>query len=42
MTAGNLGRNMFRKGPIRNVNASVSRQFPVWKEKPLTIPGRIH
>ena len=36
-TAGNLGRNVFRKGPIRNVNASVSRQFPVWKEKPLTI-----
>ena len=36
-TAGNLGRNMFRKGPIRNVNASVSRRFPVWKEKPLTI-----
>jgi hypothetical protein len=36
-TAGSLGRNMFRKGPIRNVNASVSRRFPVWKEKPLTI-----
>ena len=36
-TAGNLGRNTFRKGPIRNVNASLSRQFPVWKEKPLTI-----
>ena len=36
-TAGTLGRNVFRKGPIRNVNASLSRQFPVWKEKPLTI-----
>jgi hypothetical protein len=39
MTAGNLGRNVFRKGAIRNVNASVSRRFPVWKEKPLTIRG---
>jgi hypothetical protein len=37
MTAGNLGRNVFRKGPIRNVNASASRRFPVWKEKRLTI-----
>jgi hypothetical protein len=36
-TAGNLGRNTFRKGSIRNVNASVSRRFPVWKERPLTI-----
>jgi hypothetical protein len=36
-TAGNLGRNTFRKGPIRNVNASVSRRFRVWREKPLTI-----
>ena len=36
-TQGNLGRNTFRKGPIRNVNASVSRRFPVWREKPLTI-----
>jgi hypothetical protein len=35
--AGNLGRNTFRKGPIRNVNASVSRRFPVWRERPLTI-----
>jgi hypothetical protein len=34
---GNLGRNTFRKGPIRNVNASLSRRFPVWKERPLTI-----
>jgi hypothetical protein len=39
MTAGSLGRNVFRKGAIRNVNASVSRRFPVWKEKPLTIRG---
>jgi hypothetical protein len=37
MTAGNLGRNTFRKGAIRNVNASVSRRFALWKEKPLTI-----
>jgi hypothetical protein len=37
MTGGNLGRNVFRKGPIRNVNASLSRQFPVWREKPLII-----
>jgi hypothetical protein len=37
MTEGNLGRNTFRKGPIRNVNASVSRQFPLRREKPLTI-----
>jgi hypothetical protein len=36
-TGGNIGRNTFRKGPVRNVNASVSRQFPVWKDKPLTI-----
>ena len=34
---GNLGRNTFRKGPIRNVNASVSRRFRIWREKPLTI-----
>jgi hypothetical protein len=33
---GNLGRNTFRKGPIRNVNASVSRRFAVWRENPLT------
>ena len=37
MTAGNLGRNTFRKGPIRNVNASVARRFRVWRERPLTI-----
>jgi hypothetical protein len=34
---GNLGRNTFRKGPIRNVNASASRRFAVWRERPLTI-----
>jgi hypothetical protein len=27
--AGNLGRNVFRKGPIENVNASLSRRFAV-------------
>jgi hypothetical protein len=36
-TAGTLGRNVFRKGPIRNVNTSVSRRFAVWKEKLLTL-----
>lgn len=29
---GNLGRNMFRKGPIRNVNASVTKAFQVRKD----------
>jgi hypothetical protein len=29
---GNLGRNTFRKGPIANLNASISREFP--------LPGR--
>jgi hypothetical protein len=37
MLDGNLGRNTFRKGPIRNVNASASRRIAVWREKPLTI-----
>jgi hypothetical protein len=37
MLEGNLGRNTFRKGPIRNVNASASRRIAVWREKPLTI-----
>ncbi len=27
--AGNLSRNAFRKGPIRNVNAALARTFPV-------------
>jgi hypothetical protein len=34
---GNIGRNVFRKGPIRNVNASVSRRFSLWREKPLIV-----
>jgi hypothetical protein len=36
-TAGTLGRNVFRKGSIRNVNASVARRFSTWKDRPLTI-----
>jgi hypothetical protein len=34
--AGSLGRNTFRKGSIRNVNASVSRTWTVASEKRLT------
>lgn len=34
--AGNLGRNTFRKGSIRNVNASISRTWTVASEKRLT------
>lgn len=34
--AGNLGVNTFRKGGIRNVNASVSRTFEVWASTRLT------
>jgi hypothetical protein len=34
---GNLGRNTFRRGGIRNVNASVSRGWPVWREARLTV-----
>ncbi len=30
--AGNLGRNTFRKGKIANVNASLSRRFPIGSE----------
>ncbi|MDE0122991.1 MAG: hypothetical protein OXN97_00280 [Bryobacterales bacterium] len=30
--AGNLGRNTFRKGKIANINASLSRRFPVGSE----------
>ena len=30
--AGNLGRNTFRKGRIGNVNASLSRRFPIGSE----------
>ena len=33
---GNLGRNVFRKGPIRNVNASLSRTWSVHRELRLT------
>ena len=33
--AGNLGRNTFRKGKIANVNASLSRRFPVGSERTL-------
>ncbi len=34
---GNLGRNVFRKGPIRNVNAALSRTWIVHREKRLTV-----
>ncbi len=34
---GNLGRNVFRKGPIRNVNATVGRRFPVGGDKALFV-----
>jgi hypothetical protein len=34
---GNIGRNVFRRGPIRNVNASVSGQWRVWKERTLLL-----
>jgi hypothetical protein len=34
---GNLGRNVFRKGGIRNVNASLARTWPVWSDKRLTL-----
>ena len=33
--AGNLGRNTFRKGKIANINASLSRRFPVGSERTL-------
>jgi hypothetical protein len=33
--AGNLGRNVFRKGAIRNVNVALARRFPVMHEKSL-------
>lgn len=35
--AGTLGRNVFRKGPIRNVNASVSRTFTVRTDQRLLV-----
>jgi hypothetical protein len=34
--AGNLGINVFRRGPIRNVNAALSRVFPVGQDLRLT------
>jgi hypothetical protein len=33
---GNLGRNGFRKGGIRNLNASLARTWPIGQEKRLT------
>ncbi len=33
--AGTLGRNVFRKGAIYNVNAAISRRFPLAGEKAL-------
>jgi hypothetical protein len=33
---GNLGRNAFRKGPIRNVNASLARTWSFKKDLRLT------
>jgi hypothetical protein len=36
-TRGNLGRNTFRKGAIRNVNAAVSRTWTVRPEARLTL-----
>lgn len=38
-TAGNLGRNAFRKGRIANLNASVSRTFTLPNEMQLTFRG---
>jgi hypothetical protein len=34
---GNLGRNVFRKGPIRNVNAMILRSFPLRHEMRLVL-----
>jgi hypothetical protein len=36
-TAGNLGRNTFRKGKIANVNASLQRTWPLWREWQMTL-----
>lgn len=33
---GNLGRNVFRKGPIRNVNAAVSRSWSIVRDARIT------
>lgn len=35
--SGNLGRNVFRKGPIRNVNASLARRWSLGGETALTL-----
>ncbi len=35
--AGNLGRNTFRRGGIRNVNASASRSWALWPEMRATL-----
>ena len=34
---GNLGNNVFRKGSIRNVNAALSRSWPVASDKRITL-----
>ncbi len=34
--SGTLGRNVFRKGPIRNVNAALSRNWTIFSEMRLT------
>lgn len=34
---GNLGRNSFRKGGIRNVNASLARTWPIFGDKRMTL-----
>jgi len=35
--AGSVGRNTFRKGPIRNVNAALARSLPLAREKTLLL-----
>lgn len=35
--AGSIGRNVFRKGPIRNVNAALARSFSLKREKLLRL-----
>jgi hypothetical protein len=42
MTAGNLGRNVFRKGAIRNVNASVVAAVSGVEGEAADHPGRVH
>ena len=36
-SAGNLGRNVFRKGGICNLNAAIARRFTVLREKTLQL-----